>query len=132
MSQLVKTKCQANFKQSGASKGLVEQKNVVFNSFVCKLGSLWHSWAFKTFETGLLMLKKPDVHMNSLNKLLLSRTVIFINSSLTKSTLSDVMNCNTIRPLHSLHFTEGWSHVHCFYVNLFIRTLLWYEKFNHF
>jgi hypothetical protein len=38
MSQLVKTKCQANFKQSGASKGLVEQKNVVFNSFFCKLG----------------------------------------------------------------------------------------------
>jgi hypothetical protein len=32
----------------GAFKGLVEQKNVVFNSFVCKLGLFWHSWAFKT------------------------------------------------------------------------------------
>jgi hypothetical protein len=47
MSQLVKTKRQANFKdfkRFGAFKGLVEQKNVI-NSFVCKLGSLWHEWA---------------------------------------------------------------------------------------
>jgi hypothetical protein len=51
MSQLVKTKRQANFKdfkRFGAFKGLVEPKNVVFNSFVCKLGLFWHSWAFKT------------------------------------------------------------------------------------
>jgi hypothetical protein len=51
MSQLVKTKRQANFKDFkpfGAFKGLVEQKNVVFNSFVCKLDLFWHSWAFKT------------------------------------------------------------------------------------
>jgi hypothetical protein len=44
MSQLVKTKRQANFKgfkRFGAFKGLVEQKNVVFNSFVCKLGLFW-------------------------------------------------------------------------------------------
>jgi hypothetical protein len=50
MSQLVKTKRQANFKdfnRFGAFKGLVEQKNVVFNSFVCKLGFFWHSWAFR-------------------------------------------------------------------------------------
>jgi hypothetical protein len=36
MLQFVKTKCQANFKdfkRFGAFKGLVEQKNVVFNSF---------------------------------------------------------------------------------------------------
>jgi hypothetical protein len=54
MSQLVKTKRQANFKdfkRFGAFKGLVQQKNVVFNAFVCKMGSLWHSWAFKTFKT---------------------------------------------------------------------------------
>jgi hypothetical protein len=41
MSQLVKTKRQANFKdlkRFGAFNGLVEKKNVVFNSFVCKLG----------------------------------------------------------------------------------------------
>jgi hypothetical protein len=41
MSQIVKTKRQANlkdFKRFGAFKGLVEQKTVVFNSFVCKLG----------------------------------------------------------------------------------------------
>jgi hypothetical protein len=44
LSQLVKTKRQANFKgfkRFGASKGLVEQKNVAFNSFVCKLGLFW-------------------------------------------------------------------------------------------
>jgi hypothetical protein len=36
-----KTKRQANFKdfkRFGAFKGLVEQKNVVFNSFLCQLG----------------------------------------------------------------------------------------------
>jgi hypothetical protein len=41
MSRFVKTKRQANFKdfkRFGAFKGLVEQKNVVFNSLVCKLG----------------------------------------------------------------------------------------------
>jgi hypothetical protein len=49
MSQLVKTKRQANFKGfklfGAFIKGLVEQKNLVFNSFVCKLGLFWHSWA---------------------------------------------------------------------------------------
>jgi hypothetical protein len=61
MSELVKTKRQANFKgfkRIGAFKGLVEQKNVVFNSFVCKLG---HSCQ-----------KRPNLHTNSLNKLLLT------------------------------------------------------------
>jgi hypothetical protein len=51
MSQLVKTKRQANFKdlkRFGAFEGFVKQKNVVFNSFVCKLGLFWHSCAFKT------------------------------------------------------------------------------------
>jgi hypothetical protein len=41
MSPLVKTKLQTNFKdfkRFGAFKRLVEQKNVVFNSFVCTLG----------------------------------------------------------------------------------------------
>jgi hypothetical protein len=48
MSQRVKTKRQVNFKdfkRFGAFKGLVEQKNVVFKSFVCKLGSFWHERA---------------------------------------------------------------------------------------
>jgi hypothetical protein len=42
MSQHVKIKRQANFKdfkRFEAFKGLVEQKNIVFNLFVCKLGS---------------------------------------------------------------------------------------------
>jgi hypothetical protein len=59
MSQLVKMKRQANFKdfkRFGAFKGLVEQKKVVFDSFVCKLGSLWHSWASKA----LLLLAFSD------------------------------------------------------------------------
>jgi hypothetical protein len=41
MSPLVTTKRQANFKdfkRFGALQGLVEQKHVVFNSFVCQLG----------------------------------------------------------------------------------------------
>jgi hypothetical protein len=40
MSPLVKTKRQANFKdfkRFGAFNGLIEQKKVVFNSFVCQL-----------------------------------------------------------------------------------------------
>jgi hypothetical protein len=67
MSQLVKTKRQANFKdfkRFGAFKGLVEQKNVVFNSFVCKLGLFWHSWAFKCQRNvnfnGVLLLTKEN------------------------------------------------------------------------
>jgi hypothetical protein len=41
MSPIVKTKRQANFKdfkRFGAFKGPFEQNNVVFNSFLCKLG----------------------------------------------------------------------------------------------
>jgi hypothetical protein len=60
MSQLVKTKRQANFKdfkRYGAFKGLVEQKNVVFNLFVCKLGG----WAF--FGTGETL--KRSFHSSS-------------------------------------------------------------------
>jgi hypothetical protein len=43
MSPIVRTKRQANFKdfkRFGAFKGLVEQKNIVFNSFLCQLGFL--------------------------------------------------------------------------------------------
>jgi hypothetical protein len=43
MSQLVKTKRQTNlkdFRRLGAFKGFVEQKNVVFNSSMCKLNKL--------------------------------------------------------------------------------------------
>jgi hypothetical protein len=51
MSQLVKTKRQANFKdfkRFGALKGLVEQKNVLFNSFVCETSVLnWPTHAKK-------------------------------------------------------------------------------------
>jgi hypothetical protein len=66
MSQLVKTKRQANFKdfkRFGGFKVLVEQKNVVFNSFVCKLGSLCHSSVFKTHASlaGKYLLRKLGV-----------------------------------------------------------------------
>jgi hypothetical protein len=66
MSPLVKTKRQANFKdfkRFGAFKGLVEQKNV------------FNSWAFKT-RVKRVVPKKPNLHKNSSNKLLL-RNVIF-------------------------------------------------------
>jgi hypothetical protein len=54
MSQLVKTKRQANFKdfkRFGAFEGLAEQKNVVFNSFVCKLALFFHKWAILKRES---------------------------------------------------------------------------------
>jgi hypothetical protein len=70
MSPLVKTKRQANFKdfeRFGVFNGLVEQKTVVFNSFVCQLGF---------FGTrGPLVPKKPNLHKNSSNKLLFLTSV---------------------------------------------------------
>jgi hypothetical protein len=59
MSQLIKTKRLVNFKdfkQFGAFKGLIEQKNVVFKLFVCKLAHSCH--------------KEPNLHTNSINKIL--------------------------------------------------------------
>jgi hypothetical protein len=49
MSQLVKTKRQANFKdfkRFGAFEGLVEQKNVVSTRSCCKLGFFWRTHAY--------------------------------------------------------------------------------------
>jgi hypothetical protein len=49
MSQLVKMKRQANFKdfkQFGAFKGLVEQKTL-YSTRSCVNWAFWHSWAFK-------------------------------------------------------------------------------------
>jgi hypothetical protein len=77
MSQLVKTKRQANFKdfkRFGAFNGLVEQKNVVFNSFLCKLaffgtrGPLKRSF-HSCFKLAHTCQKKANLHTNSLNKL---------------------------------------------------------------
>jgi hypothetical protein len=76
MSQLVKTKRQVNFKnfkRFGAFKGVVEQKNVAFNSFLCKLdffgtrGSLKRSFHSR-FNLAISYQKKPNSHTNSLNK----------------------------------------------------------------
>jgi hypothetical protein len=71
MSQLVKTKRQANlkdFKRFGAFKVHVEQKNVIFNSFVCKLGSFWQACAFNLAHS---CHKEPNLHTNSLNNIVL-------------------------------------------------------------
>jgi hypothetical protein len=76
MSQLVKTKRQANFKgfkRFGAFKELVEQKNVVFNSFLCKLDFFGMSGPLKRsfhsrFNSAHSYQKKPNLHTNSLNK----------------------------------------------------------------
>jgi hypothetical protein len=79
MSQLVKTKREANskdFKRFEAFKGLVEQKNVVFNSFLWKLsffgtrGPLKRSF-HSPFKLAHSCQKKPNLHANSLNQLLL-------------------------------------------------------------
>jgi hypothetical protein len=54
MSQLVKTKRQVNFKhfkRFGAFKGLVKQKNVVFSSFLSKLGLFWHFFGINYYCT---------------------------------------------------------------------------------
>jgi hypothetical protein len=59
----------------GVFKGLAEQKNVVFNSFVCKLGSFWHSWAHSCQ-------KKTNLHANSLwlfVQLVMKVILIFMN-----------------------------------------------------
>jgi hypothetical protein len=67
MSRLVKTKRQANFKdfkRFGAFKGLVEQKNVVFTR-----GPLKRSFHSR-FKLAHSCQKKPNLHANSLNKLL--------------------------------------------------------------
>jgi hypothetical protein len=84
MSQLVKTKRQANFKgfkRFGAFKALVEQKNVVFNWFMCKLELFWHSWAFKTLVSiAHSCQKRPNLHTNSSNKLLLSTIIILMEN----------------------------------------------------
>jgi hypothetical protein len=79
MLQLVKTKRRANFedfKRFGAFKRLVEQKNVVFNSFVCKLDLFGTCKPLKrSFHSRFKMTyscqKRPNLRTNSLNKLLL-------------------------------------------------------------
>jgi hypothetical protein len=72
----VKTKRQANFKDFNrfeAFKGLVEQKNVVFNSFLCNLGFFGTRGPLKlSFQSSFKLVhscqKKPKLHTNSLNK----------------------------------------------------------------
>jgi hypothetical protein len=81
MSQPVKTKRQANFKdfkRFGAFKGLVEQKNVVFNSFVCKLGFFGTPGPLSSCQ------KKPNLHTISLNTLLFSSVTIISDSCQTE------------------------------------------------
>jgi hypothetical protein len=69
MSQLVKTKRQANFKgfkRFGAFKGLVEQKNVVFFGTRGPLKGSFHS----RFKMANAYQKRPNLHTNTSNKLL--------------------------------------------------------------
>jgi hypothetical protein len=94
MSQLVKTKRQANFKgfkRFGAFKGLVEQKNVVFNSFVCKLG-LFLARVGHFFHA---CQKRPNLHTNSSNKLLLQN--VFENDSFNRNTTYRNFNFDWVR-----------------------------------
>jgi hypothetical protein len=72
MSQLVKTKRQTNFKdfkRVETFKGLVEQKNLVFNSFVCQLGFYGTRGPLKrSFHSGFKLVhscqKKPNLRTN--------------------------------------------------------------------
>jgi hypothetical protein len=99
MSQLVETKRQAkfkNFKRFGAFKGLVEQKNVVFNSFVCKLGLFWRSFHSR-FKLAHSRQKRLTLHTNSLNKLLLllhSKNVSVCFFSEQKCTFGEHPGCS--------------------------------------
>jgi hypothetical protein len=80
MSQLVKMKRQANFKdfkRFGAFKGLVEQKKTLYSTRSCV------NWAYfgtrgplkrsfhSCFNLAHSCQKKPNLHTNTLNKLLL-------------------------------------------------------------
>jgi hypothetical protein len=77
MSQLFKTKRQANFKdfrRFGAFKVLVEQKNAVYSTrsrvnwaFFGTRGSLKRSFHSR-FKLAHSCQKKPNLHTNSLNK----------------------------------------------------------------
>jgi hypothetical protein len=78
MSKLVKTKRQANFKgfkRFGVFKGLVEQKNVVFNrscvnwAFFGTRGPLKRSFHSR-FKMAHACQKRTNLHTNSSNKLL--------------------------------------------------------------
>jgi hypothetical protein len=78
MSQLIKTKRQANFKdfkRFGAFKGLVEQKTLystrscVNCAFFGTRGPLKHSFHSR-FKLAHSCQKNPNLHTNSLNKLL--------------------------------------------------------------
>jgi hypothetical protein len=86
MSQLVKTKREANFKdfkRFGAFKGLVEQKTYSIRSCV--------NWAF--FGTrGPLKRSFPNLRTNSLNKLLFSIGTphLLLHWSITFSQLWDI------------------------------------------
>jgi hypothetical protein len=77
MSQLVKKKRQANFKdfkRFGAFKGLVEQKKMLYSTrssvnwtFLCTRGLFKRSFHSR-FKLAHSYKKKPNLHTNSLNK----------------------------------------------------------------
>jgi hypothetical protein len=104
----VKTKRQANFKgfkQFGAFKGLVEQKNVVFNSFVGKLGLFWHA----RFKMAPACQNRPNLHTNSSNKLLLSR--ISFSPSCIFSNFSELKRNNMLALFTHQRSTNTASYV---------------------
>jgi hypothetical protein len=80
MSQLVKMKRQANFKdfkRFGVFKRLVEQKKTLYSTHSCvnwaffgTRGPLKRSF-YSRFKLAHSCQKKPNLHLNSLNKLLL-------------------------------------------------------------
>jgi hypothetical protein len=94
MSQLVKTKCQTNFKdfkRCGVFKGLVEQKTL-YSTRLCV------NWAYfgtrgplkRSFQSRFKLAhscqKRPNLHTNLLNKLPLSSNVIKVTNCVTQMT----------------------------------------------
>jgi hypothetical protein len=73
MSQLVKMKRQANFKdfkRFGTFKGLVEQKKRCIQLVRVSIGPFLALVGLKTrVKRGPLMPKRPNLHTNSINKL---------------------------------------------------------------
>jgi hypothetical protein len=67
MSQRVKTKRQANFKdfkRFRAFRGLLEQKkNVVFNSFVCKLGFFFVGHSSTHAKKNYNLVRKKEIRI---------------------------------------------------------------------
>jgi hypothetical protein len=84
MSQIVKTKRQANFKdfkRFEAFKGLVEQKKTLYSTRCCVNWAFFGTrgplkrWFHSCFKLAHSCQRNPNLHTNSLNKLLFEKMI---------------------------------------------------------